>query len=91
MDQRITNIEASIQDMGQRIVGLEKSVVGLETSVEGLDKRLSLVELDLRSLSNKIDDNAKTLNTKIDHNFIFMLGMMIGLAGMIAKGFGWLG
>ncbi|WP_417834719.1 hypothetical protein [Thalassospira xiamenensis] len=58
---------------------MESRVAKLEALAESTDKRLSLVETDLRSLSGKLDKY-----------FLLGIGAMVGLAGLMAKGFGWL-
>ncbi|MAL41415.1 MAG: hypothetical protein CMO04_16225 [Thalassospira sp.] len=59
--------------------GMESRVAKLEALAESTDKRLSLVETDLRSLS-----------AKLDKYFLLGIAAIVGLAGLIAKGFGWL-
>lgn len=58
-------------------------ITRVEEKVGGLDKRLELVETDLRSLIGKVDSHFLVLGGMI-------IAAVLGLAGMMAKGFGWL-
>ena len=62
---------------------LETVVSISNTTAQGIDTRLSLVETDLRSLISKVDT----------HFYITwggLIGIALGLAGLLAKGFDWI-
>jgi hypothetical protein len=62
---------------------LSERVIRMEEKIFGFDKRLELVERDLRDLIKKVDSHLLILG-----GMIIALG--VGLAGVMAKGFGWL-
>ena len=57
---------------------MEARIAKLEAVTEATDKRLSLIESDIRDLGKKLDT----------HFYITWAGI-IGLAGLMAKGFHW--
>jgi hypothetical protein len=57
---------------------LEARIAKLEAITDGTDKRLSLIETDIRAIGKKLDTH-----------FYITWGGIIGLAGIMAKGFGW--
>lgn len=57
---------------------MTERIVRVEENVKALDTRLGLVERDLRDLGKKLDAH-----------FYWILAAMVGLAGLMAKGFHW--
>ena len=63
--------------------GMEPRIAKLEAHVEHIDKSITRIETDLREM-----------RTQARHDFRLLFGALItvalGLAGMMAAGFGWL-
>ena len=57
---------------------MESRVAKLEAIAEAIDKRIGLIETDIRALGKKLDIH-----------FYITWGGLIGLAGLIGKGFHW--
>ena len=68
---------------GEPPMELSERVIRVEEKLTGVDKRLELVEKDLRSLASKVDSHFLVLAGMI-------IGLGLGLAGLMAKGFEWL-
>ena len=63
--------------------GMEARVARLESAIENILRDIADIKLDLRSLRDKVDNHLLILG-----GMIIALGL--GLAGLMAKGFGWL-
>lgn len=63
---------------------MEARVAKLEALAESTDKRLTTVEQDLR-------DIRKDMRADFRVTWAGLMALGVGLAGMMAKGFGWLG
>jgi hypothetical protein len=62
---------------------LDARIAKLEAVTEATDKRLTLIELDIRAIGNKLD-------THFYITWAGIIGLAIGLTGVMAKGFGWI-
>lgn len=63
--------------------GMEARVAKLEALAEATDKRLSLIESDVRDLRRIMDRDFRL-------TWGLILGGIVGLAGLLARGFGWI-
>ncbi len=64
--------------------GMEARVARLESDVEHIKTTTGEIRLDIRELRKKIDDHFLILGGMI-------VAVALGLAGLLAKGFHWLG
>jgi uncharacterized coiled-coil protein SlyX len=76
---------------------MEARIARIEAWAEHTDKTLDEIKTILRRHDDKFDavnDKFDAMRDRIDHNFRFLFGAIItvalGLAGLMAKGFGWL-
>lgn len=69
---------------------MEARVARLEASVEHIERDIAEIKIDCRSMRQEIAQ----LRDRVDADFrVTWAGMMalgLGLAGLMAKGFGWL-
>lgn len=63
--------------------GLEARIARLEVSVSHIESDVRDIKTDLRDLRNKVDSHLVLL-------FGALIATAVGLAGLMAKGFGWL-
>lgn len=67
---------------GEPPMELSERVIRVEEKLTGIDQRLGLVEGDLRAL--RADQRADFRAT-----WVGLIGVALGLAGLLAKGFHW--
>ena len=71
--------------------GMESRIAKLEAHVENIKETLRDIKTDIRDLRSELG----ALRSKVDSHFMILGGMVIatavGLAGMMAKGFHWIG
>jgi hypothetical protein len=65
-------------------------VARLEASVQHIERDIAEIRIDIRSLRESMD----RFRDRVEDNFRIvwagMIGLGLGLAGLMAKGFGWL-
>ena len=90
-DERLAVLETTI-------LNINSSLMDIKHDVRKLDDKLDETKLDL---SNRIDETKKELTQKMDSkfhsvenrlwsNFLWLMGMIIGLAGLIAHTQHWI-
>jgi len=62
----------------------------LETTILNINSSLLDIKHDIRRLDEKIDGLQNSLQNRLWSNFLWLMGMMIGLAGLIAHTQHWL-
>lgn len=62
---------------------MEARIAKLEALAESTDKRLSNIEIDIRDMRKEASAGQKQF-------FLALVFVALGLAGLMAKGFGWL-
>lgn len=70
--------------------GMEARVAKLEALAESTDRRLGTIEADLRALRSDFREDVKGVGSDIKVLWGGLIAVAIGLAGLMAKGFGWL-
>jgi len=86
LDSRISHLESQPIDTGgggSNNGGMEARVAKLESAVEYIQRDIGEIKTDLKSLREKVDSHLLILAGMI-------IATALGLAGIMAKGFGWL-
>ena len=87
LEQRSTGVKRDGSDGGD---GMEARIARLEAHVEHIDKTLDEMKLDARELRAEVKEVRQEARTDFRLTFGALIAVAIGLAGMMAKGFGWL-
>lgn len=84
LEAAITNLERfDDHGGGGNNGGMEARVAKLEASVEHIQQDLAELKTDTRAIRDKVDNHFLILGGMI-------IAAVLGLAGLMAKGFGWL-
>jgi hypothetical protein len=74
--------------------GLEARVAVLETHIEHIRKDIGMIQADIRDLRDSMHAGfgGLRLEARTDFRLLFgaLIGVALGLAGLMARGFGWL-
>ncbi len=74
-----------------RIAILETTATHIYQTLERMEKRFDKIDGKLETMDKKID----AINNRMWTNFLWLLGVMsafsVGLLGIMAKGFNWIG
>lgn len=82
-------------DNDVRIAILENSMSHIFQTLERIENRFDKIDRKLELMDQKIDDGFSKVNNRMWTNFLWLLGVMsafsVGLLGIMAKGFHWIG
>ncbi len=84
LETTILNINASLQDIRQDFKRLDNK---LDSRFDALDRKF---DSKIDALDKKFDNKFDLLQSRIWSNFLWLMGMIIGLAGLIAHTQHWL-
>lgn len=68
----------------KRIAILETTLLNINTTLVDIKQDIRRQTDRIETLDKKIDNKFDTLNSQIWSNFLWLIGMIIGLAGLIA-------
>jgi hypothetical protein len=69
---------------------MEVRVARLETSVEHIERDIAEMKVDARSMRQSIDQLRDRVEADFRITWAGIMALGLGLAGLMAKGFGWL-
>lgn len=69
---------------------MELRVARLEVRVEHIERDIAEIKSDIRSLRQTLEYFHQRLNSDIRITWAGIIASNLGLAGLMAKGFGWL-
>jgi hypothetical protein len=69
---------------------MEVRVARLETSVSHIERDIAEMKIDARSMRQSIDQLRDRMEADFRITWAGIMALGLGLAGLMAKGFGWL-
>lgn len=102
LETTILNINSTMIDIRQDVKRLsdkvDNKIDALETKMDSkidaleakMDKKFDAVDSKFTSLEVKMDNKFESLNNRIWSNFLWLMSMMIGLAGLLAHTQHWI-
>lgn len=91
LETTILNINTSLQDIKQDFRRLDNKFDALDekfnNKFDAMDKKF---DKKFDAIDNKFDNKFDSLQNRIWSNFLWLMGMIIGLAGLIAHTQHWL-
>ena len=75
---------------GGNVPPMETRVARLEVRVEHIENDIREIKIDLRSLRDAIEHLHRRLDSDFRITWAGIIASNLGLAGLMAKGFGWL-
>lgn len=70
--------------------GMESRIARLEATSEHMDREISDIKQDLRGMRQDFREDMRSMRTDTKIVWAFIFTTTAGLAGLMAKGFGWL-
>lgn len=68
----------------------EERIAILETTIININSTLLDIKQDIRHMSDKMGNKFDAVENRLWSNFLWLMGMMIGLAGLIAHTQHWI-
>jgi hypothetical protein len=86
-DARLAVLETTLLDLRQDIKrGFDK----IEAKFRSVDERFNRMESSIDSRFNRVDDCFNHIKNRMWSNFLWLMGMIVGLAGLIAHTQHWI-
>jgi len=73
-----------------RIAILETTIININSSLLDIKQEIKDIKYEIKDVKNDINKKFDVINNRLWSNFLWLMGMIIGLAGLIAHTQHWI-
>lgn len=82
--------ETHMSKNDERMAVLETTILNINTSLLDIRQQFDRIDRRFETLENKMDNKFDRIENRLWSNFLWLMGMIIGLAGLIAHSQHWI-
>lgn len=86
-EERIAVLETTILSINATLLDIKQDI---RSQADRTNNQIQEVKQDIRYLSDRMDTKFDRLESRLWHNFLWLMAMIFGLAGLVAHAYHWL-